>query len=311
VTRFHRNLNIAAVVIPFVAVLASIPMLWNKVIGWSDLALFAVMYVVSTMGITVGYHRLLTHRAFQTYKPIEYLFAALGSMAVEGPVIGWVSDHRRHHAHADHEGDPHSPHGHGDGFAGTLRGLWHAHLGWLFDHVTAQDADKHAPDLVEDRGMRVVHRLFGPLVIAGLAIPFLAGWGLHGELVGGLTALFWAGLVRIFLVHHVTFSINSICHVFGRRRFSTDDQSTNVFWLALPSFGESWHHNHHAFPRSALHGLKWWEFDPGGWLIRAMKRVGLAWNVVLITRERQQQKLTAAAQSAAESAARPPADARA
>ena len=286
-TRLHRNVNIAAVVLPFVAVLAAIPMLWNELIGWSDLLLFAVMYFFSTMGITVGYHRLLTHRAFATYKPIEYLFAAFGSLAVEGPVIGWVSDHRRHHAHADEDGDPHSPHGHG----GTLRGLWHAHLGWLFDHVTAEGAEKHAPDLVEDRGMRVMHKLFGPLVIAGLAIPFLAGWGLQGEIAGGLTALFWAGLVRIFLVHHVTFSINSICHFFGRRRFSTDDQSTNVFWLALPSFGESWHHNHHAFPRSALHGLKWWEVDPGGWVIRAMKRLGLAWNVVLITKERQQEKL--------------------
>jgi stearoyl-CoA desaturase (delta-9 desaturase) len=315
VTRFHRNVNIGAVIIPFVAVLASIPMLWNKWIGWSDVALFAVMYFVSTMGITVGFHRLLTHRAFQTYKPIEYLFAAAGSMAVEGPVIGWVSDHRRHHAFADVDGDPHSPHGHGDGFGGTLRGLWHAHLGWLFDHPTAKDADKHAPDLLEDRGMRVVHRSFGPLVLLGLAIPFFAGWGLHGEVVGGLTALFWAGLVRIFLVHHVTFSINSICHFFGQRRFSTEDHSTNVFWLALPSFGESWHHNHHAFPRSALHGLRWYELDPGGWLIRAMKRAGLAWNVVLITKERQQQRLSEAAEAAkaaAEAAApRPRAEASA
>jgi stearoyl-CoA desaturase (delta-9 desaturase) len=143
--------------------------------------------------------------------------------------------------------------------------------------------------------MRVIHRLFGPLVIAGLVIPFLAGWGLRGEIAGGLTALFWAGLVRIFLVHHVTFSINSICHFFGRRRFSTDDQSTNVFWLALPSFGESWHHNHHAFPRSALHGLRWYEVDPGGWVIRAMQRLGLAWNVVLIPKERQHQRLAAGA----------------
>jgi len=237
------------VVIPFVAVIAAVPMLWNELIGWTDVALFCAMYFVSTMGITVGYHRLLTHRAFATYKRIEY--------------------------------------GHG----GPLRGLWHAHLGWLFDHVTADGAEKHAPDLVEDRGMRVMHKLFGLLVIAGLAIPFLAGWGLQGEIAGGLTALFWAGLVRIFLVHHVTFSINSVCHFFGRRRFSTDDQSTNVFWLALPSFGEAWHHNHHAFPRSALHGLKWWEVDPGGWVIRAMKRLGLAWNVVLITKERQQEKL--------------------
>ncbi|MGH2804744.1 MAG: acyl-CoA desaturase [Thermoleophilaceae bacterium] len=290
-TRFHRNLNVAAVVLPFVAFLGAIPMLWNELVGWTDLALFAVMYFVSTMGITVGFHRLLTHRAFQTYKPVEYLFVAFGSMAVEGPVIGWVSDHRRHHAFADDEGDPHSPHGHGDGFAGTLRGLWHAHLGWLFDHPTAERAERYAPDLLEDRGMRILHRLFTPLVALGLAIPFALGWLIGGELAAGLTALFWAGLVRVFLVHHVTFSINSICHFFGRRRFTTEDQSTNVFWLALPSFGESWHHNHHAFPRSALHGLRWWELDPGGWVIRGLRRLGLAWNVVLITKERQRQKL--------------------
>ena len=203
-----------------------------------------------------------------------------------------MADHRKHHVYSDQEGDPHSPHVDHDGETpGALRGLWHAHVGWLFDHATAEEAERYAPDLLDDRGMRVVHKLFGPLVIAGLAIPFLAGWGLRGELAGGSTALFWAGLVRIFLVHHVTFSINSICHFFGQRRFSTEDQSTNVFWLALPSFGESWHHNHHAFPRSALHGLRWWEVDIGGLVIRAMRRLGLAWNVVMIPRERQQQRI--------------------
>jgi stearoyl-CoA desaturase (Delta-9 desaturase) len=241
----------------------------------------------------VGYHRLLTHRAFATYRPVEYLLAMLGSLAVEGPVIGWVTDHRRHHAHADDEGDPHSPHvGHGGGLAGTLRGLWHAHLGWLFDHPTAAGADKYAPDLLEDRGMRVISRLFPLWAALGFAIPFGIGWAVRGDLAGGLQALFWAGLVRVFLVHHITFSINSICHFFGRRRFATDDRSTNVFWLAIPSFGESWHHNHHAFPRSALHGLRWWELDFGGLVIRAMRRLGLAWNVVLIPRERQRQRLT-------------------
>ena len=301
-SRTHRNVNIAAVALPFVAFLATIPMLWNELVGWTDLTIFLLFYFLTTIGVTVGFHRLLTHRAFQTFKPVEYLFAALGSMAVEGPVIGWVSDHRRHHAHADADGDPHSPHGHGEGFAGTLHGLWHAHLGWLFDHPTAEGAEKYAPDLVEDRGMRIIHKLFVPLVALGLGLPFLFGWGLTGELVGGFTALFWAGLVRIFLVHHITFSINSICHFFGRRRFKTDDESTNVFWLAIPSFGESWHHNHHAFPRSALHGLRWWEVDLGGWVIRGMKRLGLAWNVVLITKERQQQKLVAAAQAARDAA---------
>jgi stearoyl-CoA desaturase (delta-9 desaturase) len=304
VSRSQRNINIAAVVLPFVAFLAAIPMFWNELVGWTDLVLFAVMYFFSTVGITVGFHRLLTHRSFQTYKPVEYLFAAVGSMAVEGPVIGWVSDHRRHHAHTDEDGDPHSPHGHGDGFAGTLRGLFHAHVGWwMFDHPTAQGAEKYAPDLLEDRGMRAIHTLFVPLVVLGLVIPFGLGWLITGGLAGGLTALFWAGLVRIFMVHHITFSINSICHFFGRRRFATDDQSTNVFWLALPSFGESWHHNHHAFPRSALHGLRWWEVDLGGWVIRAMRRAGLAWNVVLITKERQQQKLAAKAQAVERAAA--------
>jgi stearoyl-CoA desaturase (Delta-9 desaturase) len=295
-TRAHRNINIAAVVLPFAAFLAAIPMLWNELVGWTDLALLGALYFLTAVGITVGFHRLLTHRAFATYKGIEYLFAVLGSMAVEGPVIGWVTDHRRHHAHADEEGDPHSPHvGHGEGVLGALRGLWHAHLGWLVrDHPTAEGGEKYAPDLLEDRGMRMISKLFPLLVAAGLALPFALGWLITGELIGGLTALVWAGLIRVFMVHHVTFSINSICHFFGRRRFKTDDESTNVFWLAIPTLGESWHHNHHAFPRSATHGLRWWEVDVGGLVIRAMRRVGLAWNVVRITPERQRARLAAA-----------------
>jgi stearoyl-CoA desaturase (Delta-9 desaturase) len=174
---------------------------------------------------------------------------------------------------------------------GPLRGLWHAHVGWLFNHATAQDADKYAPDLLEDRGMRFIHRLFPLWVALGLVIPAGIGWLVGGNVTSALTAFFWAGLVRMFLVHHMTFSINSVCHFFGRRRFETEDKSTNVFWLALPTFGESWHHNHHAFPRSAMHGLRWWEIDLGGIVIRAMKRLGLAWNVVMITPERQHQRM--------------------
>jgi stearoyl-CoA desaturase (Delta-9 desaturase) len=295
VTRAHRNINIAAVVLPFIAFLAAIPLLWAEWVGPLDLVLLVILYCLSTVGITVGFHRLLTHRAFQTFKPAEYAFAVLGSLAVEGPVIGWVSDHRRHHAFADEEGDPHSPHIGQDGEeAGTLSGLWHAHLGWLFDHPTAEGAEKYAPDLLEDSGMRFISRWFGLWVALGLAIPFAIGWVVTGAVLGGVLAFFWAGLVRVFLVHHVTFSINSICHFFGRRRFETDDESTNVFWLAIPSLGESWHHNHHAFPRSAAHGLRWWEVDIGGLVVRAMKRLGLAWNVVLISPERQQQRLAQA-----------------
>jgi stearoyl-CoA desaturase (delta-9 desaturase) len=224
--------------------------------------------------------------------PVQYLFAVLGSMAVQGPVIAWVADHRKHHAHTDEEGDPHSPHvGHGDGFFGALHGLWYAHMGWLFDSHGRAEGKKYARDLVEDKGMRIINRNFLLIVLVGLALPALLGFLLTGgTLKGALTGLFWGGLVRIFMLHHVTWSINSVCHFFGRRRFDIEDHSTNVFWLALPSFGESWHHNHHAFPRSAVHGMKWWELDVSGWIIRGMKRVKLAWNVVEISPERQAQK---------------------
>jgi stearoyl-CoA desaturase (delta-9 desaturase) len=291
-TRAHRNVNIGAVIVPFVAFVAAIPLLWNELVGWTDLAIFAVMYLLTAAGVTVGFHRMLTHRAFETYRPLKYVFAVLGSMAVQGDVIGWVSDHRKHHAYTDEEGDPHSPHvGHGEGWLAGLRGLFHAHMGWLFVHHSGAEAKRFAPDLLEDRGMRLIARAFIPLVGLGLALAFGLGYLLTGELAGALTGLLWGGLIRVFLGHHVTWSINSICHFFGRRRFDTDDESTNVLWLALPSLGESWHHNHHAFPRSAVHGLRWWEIDVSGWVIRAMQRLGLAWNVVRITPERQQTKL--------------------
>jgi stearoyl-CoA desaturase (delta-9 desaturase) len=291
--------NIGAVILPFVAFLAAIPLLWNELVGWTDLAIFAFMYLLTAVGVTVGFHRMLTHRAFETYRPVKYVFAVLGSMAVQGDVIGWVSDHRKHHAYTDEEGDPHSPHvGHGEGWLAGLRGLFHAHMGWLFVHHSGAEAKRFARDLLEDRGMRIIARAFIPLVGVGLALPFALGYLLTGELAGALTGLLWGGLIRVFLGHHVTWSINSICHFFGRRRFETDDESTNVLWLALPSLGESWHHNHHAFPRSAVHGLRWWEVDVSGWVIRGMQRLGLAWNVVRITPERQQAKLAASSASA-------------
>jgi stearoyl-CoA desaturase (Delta-9 desaturase) len=249
--------------------------------------------------VTVGFHRMLTHRSFQAPKPIEYGFAVLGSMAVQGPVMAWVADHRKHHAHADHEGDPHSPHvGHGDGAAGVLRGLWHAHVGWLLSEQGQASARKYAPDVYEDRGMRIINRRFPLLVLLSLAVPALAGWALTGgSLAGAATGLLWGGLVRIFFVHHITWSVNSVCHFLGTRRFETDDQSTNVAWLSLLSFGESWHHNHHAFPRSAAHGLRRWEqaLDPSALVIKSLEKLGLARNVVRIAPERQVQRQTAAA----------------
>jgi stearoyl-CoA desaturase (delta-9 desaturase) len=294
-SRATKIANLGAVIIPFLATLAAIVLFWNRIVSPTDLAILAVMYLLTATGITVGYHRMLTHRSFRTHKPTEYGFAALGSMAVQGSVIAWVADHRKHHAHTDVEGDPHSPHvGHGDGVGGVLRGLWHAHTGWLLSEHGRADWKKYAPDLYEDSGMRLINRWFVGLVVLGLALPALAGYLITGTLLGAATGLLWGGLVRVFFVHHVTWSVNSICHFLGTRRFEVDDHSTNVFWLALPSLGESWHHNHHAFPRSAVHGLRRWELDPSAFLIRGMERVGLAWNVIRIAPERQEAKLASA-----------------
>ena len=295
-TRAAKISNVGAVIVPFLAFLAAIVLLWNSVVGPSDLVVLAVMYLLTGFGVTIGFHRMLTHRAFQTSKPVEYVFAVLGSMSVQGPVINWVADHRKHHAHTDEEGDPHSPHlddGHGSGVRGMLHGLFHAHIGWLMTEHGQARRTKYARDLMDDPGMRSIHRAFVPIVLSGFALPAVLGFALSGgELAGAVTGLLWGGFVRVFLLHHVTWSINSICHVFGRRRFATDDHSTNVFWLALPSLGEAWHHNHHAFPRAAVHGLRRTELDPSGWVIGLMERLGLAWDVVRIAPERQRARLS-------------------
>ena len=301
-TRLEKSVNLAAVVIPFLAVLAAIPLLWNRLVSPADLAILAAMYLLTALGVTVGFHRLLTHRAFQTSAALQYTFAILGSMAVQGPVIAWVADHRKHHAHTDVDGDPHSPHvGHGDGVRGVFSGLWHAHVGWLLVDQGRAERRRYAPELCDDRGMRRLNRWFHLLVVYGLAIPALAGYLVSGSIAGAATGLLWGGLVRVFFVHHVTWSINSVCHFTGSRRFDVDDHSTNVFWLALPTLGESWHHNHHAFPRSAQHGLRWWELDPSAMVIGAMERLGLAWNVVRITPERQAQRAAPGAREAVQS----------
>jgi stearoyl-CoA desaturase (delta-9 desaturase) len=300
VTRLERNVNIAAVVLPFAGVVVGGALLWDSFLSPLDLAIMAVMYMGTAVGITVGFHRLLTHRAFQTHAWVRYTLAVLGEMAVQGPVIDWVADHRKHHTFTDEEGDPHSPHaGQGAGLTGMSKGLWHAHTGWLFSTHGQASSKRFAPDLLEDRWMRRINKAFPVIALYSLAIPFLLGLGLSGgSLTAGLSALLWGGLVRIFFVHHVTWSINSICHFFGSRRFALEDHSTNVFWLALPSLGEAWHHNHHAFPRSAFHGLRWWELDPSGWLILGMARVRLAWDVVRVTPEREREKLASATPAA-------------
>jgi stearoyl-CoA desaturase (Delta-9 desaturase) len=290
-TRSERVANLLGVAIPFVGVIAAVGLLWDRAVDGVDLGLLGAMYLFTAAGVTVGYHRLLTHRAFQTYSWLERGFAVVGSLSVQGSVMDWVADHRKHHAHTDKEGDPHSPHvGHGNG----LRGLWHAHTGWLLETQGQADWKRYAAELYEDDAMRRIGRRFPLLVLLSLLLPTAAGFILHGFTLGGaLRGFVWGGLVRIFLVHHVTWSVNSVCHFFGSRRFDTQDRSTNVAWLSVPSLGESWHHNHHAFPRSAYHGLRWWEIDPSGLIISTLERFGLAWNVVRIPPERQLKKATA------------------
>jgi stearoyl-CoA desaturase (delta-9 desaturase) len=220
----------------------------------------------------------------------------MGSAAVEGPIVSWVADHRKHHAFADQEGDPHSPHvGHGHGLRGALRGLVHAHVGWLFDHTQRAAKERYAPDLLADPVVRWVDRTFVWWVAAGLVAPFFLGWAIGGHVYAGLTGLLWGGAVRMLVLHHVTYSINSLCHFFGRRSYDTGDESRNLAWLAPLSLGEAWHNNHHAFPTSAHHGLRPVEraLDPSALVIATLERLGLAWDVVRPAPEQQARKALA------------------
>jgi stearoyl-CoA desaturase (Delta-9 desaturase) len=293
VTRAHKLANLVGVGVPPAALVAAIVLLWHRAVGPLELAVMAVLYVLTAFGVTLGYHRMFTHRALDSSRALRATLAILGSMALEGSVITWVADHRKHHAFTDLEGDPHSPHLSGPGFLGAIRGLWHAHVGWLFETVGQAERERFAPDLMKDRMIRIIDKLFPLWAALGLAVPFALGWLIGGSLGIALTTLLWAGLVRVLLLHHVTWSINSVCHFFGRRRFETEDESRNVFWLAPFSMGEAWHHNHHAFPTSAFHGLRFWErlTDPTGLLIALLEKLGLVWNVVRISPERQTAKL--------------------
>jgi stearoyl-CoA desaturase (Delta-9 desaturase) len=289
--RLDRFANGAATVLPALGIAGVAWQLWGSALHWQDVVVFATTLILAGFGVTVGFHRLFTHRSFQTTRAMRVLFAILGSAAVEGPVIEWVAYHRRHHAFSDRAGDPHSPHlDHGSGVKGALRGLFHAHLGWVLFGDEPAEEGHYAPDLLTDRAIRLIDRTFIVWVAAGLAFAFGLGVALTGTVVGGLTGLLWGGAVRIFVLHHVTFSINSLCHFFGRRDFETDDESRNLRWLVPLSFGEAWHNNHHAFPTSAAHGLTRWQFDPSKLVIYAMERIGLAWDVVRINPERRAAK---------------------
>ena len=269
---------------------------WNNLLHWHDLVVFAIVYIPCTLGITVGFHRLLTHRAFKTSPALRGIFAGLGSAAIEGPVISWVADHRKHHAFSDKEGDPHSPHvGHEGGWRGAVRGLLHAHLGWLFIHTQRGSRRRYAPDLMKDPVVSFVDRTFLVWALGGLLMAFALGYAIGGTFTAALTGLLWGGGVRMLVVHHVTYSINSLCHFFGRRRFNTGDESRNLLWLAPFTFGESWHNNHHAFPTSASHGMSRWPVDPSWLVIRSMEAVGLVWDVVRVDPERMARKASAEA----------------
>ena len=277
--------------VPVLALGLVVWQVWGDFLRWSDVVVFVIMYMATGLGITVGFHRYFTHRSFKTSKPARAVLAVLGSAAIEGPVISWVADHRKHHTFADQEGDPHSPHvDHGVGWRGAFKGLLHAHVGWLFIHTQRGLRRRYARDLIDDPIVSFVDRKFVFWAVGGLLMAFALGWVIGGSLYAGLTGLLWGGAVRMLVVHHVTFSINSLCHFFGRRRFETDDESRNLLWLAPFSFGESWHNNHHAFPTSAEHGLRRWELDPSALVIRALEKVGLVWDVVRVERERQERR---------------------
>ena len=285
--RKHRWFILGASLIPLAAVFGAMAALWNRIFSWTDMVVLAIMYVISGIGVSVAYHRMLTHRSFETYKPIRVALATAGVMAGQGPPLIWAAHHRKHHRVADKPGDPHSPHlDFEPGFKGTMAGLWHSHLGWLFDVELTSEPMRYCPDLVREKSLRWLSRHLVLVTTAGVILPGLIAYAMTGSWQALLTGILWGGLVRIFLVNHLTYAVNSVGHVFGSRRFETTDKSRNVAWLAVPSFGEAWHNNHHAFPRSARHGMKWYEIDLSAIFIWGLEKTHLAWKVIRIDPER-------------------------
>ncbi|MFG2140353.1 acyl-CoA desaturase [Streptomyces sp. NPDC048650] len=273
--RMYVTITGIIVVAPFVGLALAVPLLWGAVVGPLDLVLLAVFYAVSGLGVTVGFHRGLTHGSYTATPALRVALAIAGSLSFQGDVIDWVATHRRHHAYTDRPGDPHSPYRYGTSVRGQLRGLVHSHIGWLFGNDPTSH-ERYAPDLLADRGVRAVDRAFPVLCLVTLGLPFALGWAIGGSWVTGLTALLWAGFIRIALLHHVTWSVNSLCHLIGERPFRTrrHDRATNLWPLALLSFGESWHNLHHADPTCARHGVDRGQVDLSAALIRLFERAG-------------------------------------
>lgn len=264
--RTQKLIGLAIVVFPLVGAIIACVLLWNKIFFAKDLWIMLGLYVATTMGVTIGYHRMLTHEGFHAPNWIRGVFVILGCMAWEGSPLDWSATHVKHHAHSDEEGDPHSP----------LEGFWHAHLGWLFSPTSFADPKIYVPQLLEDKTIMFVERYTNLWMALALIIPFA---------LGGWTGLLWGGVVRIFLTTHVTWSVNSICHMFGKRAFETTDESRNEWIIGLLGFGEGWHNNHHAFPRNAFHGMRWYQVDLSGLLIRILERLGLVWDVQRVSKE--------------------------
>jgi stearoyl-CoA desaturase (delta-9 desaturase) len=275
-----RLATLTAVVVPFIALLAAPLLLWGWGFGWVDFGLLLGMYLLTALGITVGFHRLFTHKSFETNCVVRFILATLGSMAAQGSVLKWAAIHRRHHQHSDSPDDPHSPHQRGRGLWGLIHGFWHAHLGWVFRPDPA-DLDRYVKDLRQYASLRVASAMFPLWIVLGLLIPALLGGLLTGHWSGVLLGFVWGGLVRVFLVHHVTWSVNSICHLWGSRPYPEKDHSRNNLVFGVLALGEGWHNNHHAFPTSARHGLRWWQIDISYYFIRLLALLGLAWKVRL------------------------------
>jgi stearoyl-CoA desaturase (delta-9 desaturase) len=280
--------SLLAVLLPFLGLGGAIVFLWGWGFSWVDLGLLLGMYLATVLGIGVGYHRLFVHRSFETYPAVQFILASLGSMAVEGPLLKWVAMHRCHHHHSDRPGDPHSPHLHGDGLLGLLRGLWHAHIGWIFT-PDPPGLERYNKDLRGSRMLQLASTLSLAWVAVGLVLPAVLGGLLTLTWAGVWTGLIWGGLVRVFLVHHVTWSVNSVCHLWGSRPYRSGDQSRDNFVFGVLALGEGFHNSHHAFPTSARHGLRWWQLDVSYYVIRGLALLGLAWNLKLPSKQAQLQ----------------------
>lgn len=281
----QRAVVLVVILTPLAGLIIAIAYGWGWGVGWLEIGLLAGMYLLTGLGITVGYHRLFTHKSFETGKVVTIILAVLGAMAVEGPLLRWVAFHRCHHQHSDHADDPHSPHGHGSGVRGILRGFWFAHSGWMLRRSDRHMA-RYAKDLRKDPLLRTISRLFPLWIVLGLLIPALIGGLVTMSWSGAALGFLWGGLVRVLLVHHVTWSVNSVCHLWGTRPFRSHDESRNNAIVGALALGEGWHNNHHAFPTSARHGLRWWEFDLSWIVIWTLHKAHLAWDVRTPTPER-------------------------